>query len=135
MTREEIPQTCPKCGLHKCEDFFHPPSPRQVSHAATHAVLSEVFGERERQNEMWGLQHGPTSEWMQILMEEVGEAAKESNEHTFSNKPGALLRMRTELVQVAAVSVAIIEDIDTKLALEAAVEFEDPNPDGEVAGA
>lgn len=101
----------------------------------TRGVLEDVFNERQRQNELWGLQHGPTSEWMQVLMEEVGEAAKESNEHTFSNTPGALLRMRTELVQVAAVSVAIIEDIDTKLALEAAAEFEDPNPDGEVPGA
>jgi hypothetical protein len=54
---------------------------------------------------------------MAILAEEVGEAAKEALEHHWAGKhyppdPERLNRLRAELVQVAAVAVAMIESLD-----------------------
>ena len=95
---------------------------------ATSAVISAVVEERVRQNLKWGEQHhpdgtgGPEAEfqanwdravceqkaelgtltWADILKEEVSEAFAE----------GDVAKLRTELVQVAAVAAAWIEDID-----------------------
>lgn len=100
-------------------------------------VLDEVAEERERQDEKWGPQHHPdgtgplehpvginndrlrdllrtvcnqrsragTGTWTQILLEEVFEAMAEE-----PNSP----ELRKELVQVAAVCAAWIEDIDSR---------------------
>ena len=92
-------------------------------------VLDEVRRERIRQDEKWGEQHHPdgTSEarqvhailaknatdnaakngtlsWLDILQEEAFEASAETDQ--------ALLR--AELIQVAAVAVAWVEDIDRR---------------------
>ena len=95
--------------------------------AGTHATLSEVRRERERQNEKWGEQNHPdgTSRWAgmgalleadarklleedpsyaAIFMEEVGEALQATSVED----------LRAELVQVAAVAVAWIEAIDRR---------------------
>lgn len=37
----------------------------------------EILKERDRQESMWGSQNRTPQEWMVILMEEVGEAAKD----------------------------------------------------------
>ena len=97
---------------------------------ATGAVLLDVAAERGRQLAKWGVQHredgtGGTvmrsaaedarnhcnflaehggADWRAVLMEEVCEAMAEDD-------PAAL---RTELVQVAAVAAAWIEDIDSR---------------------
>jgi hypothetical protein len=54
---------------------------------------------------------------MAILTEEVGEASKEALEHHWAGTHypvdhERLDRLRTELVQVAAVAVAMIESLD-----------------------
>lgn len=92
-------------------------------------VLEQVRGERYAQHVKWGEQNHPdgtsmayaghaaafrslcdrrhndgTGTWLDILLEEVYEAATESD-------PQAL---RTELVQVAAVAVAWVEAIDRR---------------------
>lgn len=75
-----------------------------------------VSAERRRQDNLWG-EHGGMSATefsdqarnLSILVEEVGEAAKEVNEWT---APGARERLRTELVQVAAVAVAWVQALD-----------------------
>lgn len=68
-------------------------------------VLTDVDVERDCQEAKWGEQNNSALMWITILVEEVGEAAKEAFE-------ADLQKMRAELVQVAAVAVAAIECID-----------------------
>ncbi|MET9142410.1 hypothetical protein [Streptomyces sp. NPDC004042] len=99
----------------------------------TDHVLSEVLAERIRQDEKWGEQNHPdgtssdytsrlmatsarvlteyasergTLTWRRILDEEFHEVLAETDP----------VRLRTELVQVAAVAVAWAESIDRRLA-------------------
>lgn len=93
-------------------------------------VVNEVLEERARQDQKWGEQHhpdgtgGPTSvrlaqssrefcnqaaalgrlEWRHILREEYREAMAEADP----------AKLREELIQVAAVCVAWVEDIDSR---------------------
>ena len=71
---------------------------------ATRLVLDEVALERQRQEDKWGQQNHEPFKWMTILMEEVGEAAKDALENKST--------YRDELVQAAAVAVAAIEGYD-----------------------
>lgn len=71
----------------------------------TYEVIDEVVGERIRQDSLWGQQNHVNDRWNTILVEEVGEAAKETYE-------GDTVKLREELIQVAAVAVAWIEAID-----------------------
>ena len=73
-------------------------------------VLASVVDERLRQATKWGPQHHSYFKWLAILTEEVGEVAKAILEH-HANEDATLIR--EELVQVAAVAVAAIEDIDS----------------------
>lgn len=66
----------------------------------------ELESERLRQERMWGDQHHGRFEWSCILGEEKGEADKAANE-------GDVNGLRTELIQVAAVAMAWVEDIDS----------------------
>lgn len=88
-------------------------------------VLAQVKHERQRQNEKWGVQNHNPVEWIAILTEEVGEASKEAVDLHFANGeinphnpagPGLqrqrIQNLRKELIQVAAVAVQIVEDID-----------------------
>lgn len=97
----------------------------------TELILDDIYQERRYQNEKWGAQRnipdGTGSEqqaynaryakercdrafadgkgtWSDILFEEVEEAFAESDQ----------AKLRAELVQVAAVAAAWIEDIDTR---------------------
>lgn len=96
--------------------------------AATNQVLTEVWHERVRQDNRWGVQNHPDGTgglgfelaaqfarldcqqaaaagectWMHVLNEEVGEAFAETAPAT----------LRAELIQVAAVAVAWIEALD-----------------------
>jgi NTP pyrophosphatase (non-canonical NTP hydrolase) len=79
-------------------------------------VLNAVCRERERQNALWGNQNGNHPfEWMSILGEEVGELCEAVNETFFQNpknrRRGGRENIYREAVQVAAVSVAIAEEI------------------------
>ena len=99
-------------------------------------TLQEIQNEVQRQNEKWGEQNHSMIEWQGILMEEVGEAAKEAVDFHFENKKqtyrdnteyanldqankafGMLQRKRiqdyrNELIQVAAVAVQMIDCLD-----------------------
>lgn len=74
-------------------------------------VLESIKKERERQDEKWGQSQTHTLEvWFMILAEEYGEAAKEANELYFHRYHG-LDKIKAELVQTAAVCVAILESL------------------------
>ena len=91
-------------------------------------ILEQVKRERECQDEKWGEQNHKGIEWIAILTEEVGEAAKEAVDYHFKNpyvnaanmkiypdqgiQNARKARYRKELVQVAAVAVAMIESLD-----------------------
>jgi len=80
-------------------------------------VIGEVAFERARQDAKWGQQdHDPTM-WLAILTEEVGEVAKEIAEGRIAPFDGAAYR--AELVQVAAVAVAMVEAYDRASDVEA----------------
>ena len=88
------------------EDYF-------MTNDTLRKVLQDVVTERNRQDEKFGDQIDNTAErWMTILMEEVGEAAKEVCER---NVP----LFREEMVQVAAVACAMIECVDRHTAAQA----------------
>lgn len=68
-------------------------------------VLDEISEERDHQLRKWGEQTHDPAWWYVILGEEFGEAGREIFEHNDK-------RLREELIQVAAVAVAWLEDID-----------------------
>lgn len=74
----------------------------------TNEVLEDVAVERLRQLAKWGDQHHDDAWWCVIEAEEFGEVARE----VYEKAPAS--RLREELVQVAAVAVAWIEDIDSR---------------------
>jgi hypothetical protein len=88
----------------------------QLISATLHAIRC-VTDERGNQLTKWGVQDHSPIEWMAILVEEVGEAQKEALEHHWAGThypvdEFRLIRLRAELVQVAAVAVAAIESLD-----------------------
>ena len=81
--------------------------------AARRAVFS-VLMERGRQDEKWGADRTlDLGLWLTILGEEYGEVCKAVLEKAGAD--GGLHNAREELVHVAAVAVAAIEDIDRRL--------------------
>lgn len=79
----------------------------------THEVLCEVATERGRQDSKWGEQNHSPAQWMTILAEEFGEAAKEACDAEFPKPWGdPQAKLRAELVQTAAVAVAFVECLD-----------------------
>lgn len=68
-------------------------------------LLDEVVKERDRQDRIFGVQNHSASLWLTILAEEFGEAATAILEQDQEN-------LREELVQVAAVAIAMVEAFD-----------------------
>jgi hypothetical protein len=67
--------------------------------------------ERGYQNRKWGVNRTHTwPEWMLILADEFGEAARAAKDVYWVDGSGSDLR--SELIQVAAVAVAMIEQLD-----------------------
>jgi NTP pyrophosphatase (non-canonical NTP hydrolase) len=85
-------------------------SARVDREALRRRVLADLVGERTRQDAKWGEQNHDAATWLAILTEEVGEAAQAILHDTFGGRAAGSLR--TELVQVAAVTVQWIECID-----------------------
>lgn len=80
-------------------------------------VLHEVHLERIRQDQKWGQQDHTPAHYFAILAEEHGEVAKEVVEYTFGRANtlrARLARIREELIQEAAVAVAMVEAIDRR---------------------
>lgn len=73
-------------------------------------VLYEVEIERERQEAKWGQQNHHPFHYLAILGEEVGEANKAAVQAF--GEGGEWIEYRKELIQVAAVAVAMIECFD-----------------------
>lgn len=72
------------------------------------AIFRIIDNERERQETKWGPQEHDIREWLVILMEEIGEAAQACCDMRIKGAP--IEYVRKELVHVAAVAVAALED-------------------------
>ena len=68
-------------------------------------LIAQVRAERDRQDAKWGTQNHHPAWWMNILMEEVGEASKALLE-------GDPVQMHKELIEAAAVALATCESIE-----------------------
>jgi NTP pyrophosphatase (non-canonical NTP hydrolase) len=74
-------------------------------------IFHHISLERERQDDKWGWpQHNNITEWLAILAEEAGEVATEVNECHFRER--STDRLKTELIQVAAVCVSWLEHLE-----------------------
>ncbi|MFA7616934.1 MAG: hypothetical protein WCY16_10180 [Weeksellaceae bacterium] len=93
-------------------------------------ILFEIHSERKKQFQKWGDQNKSLPEFVSILTEEVGEVAKEANKfhnrepYDSGHKPkydyehGQIERLkwyREELIQVAAVAVQMIENVESMI--------------------
>jgi len=82
------------------------------------AAVLAILDERARQDRRWGQQDHDPVYWAGILMEELGEVAREAieivpfAEREQRTRDESLARLRKETVQLAAVAVALIEWID-----------------------
>ncbi|KAA1293832.1 MazG-like family protein [Leptospira interrogans] len=76
-------------------------------------IIQEIFRERKKQDQKWGEQNHIPIEWCAILGEEVGEVNKAALETHFKyDGKNDLSDYRKELIQVAAVALAMIECLD-----------------------
>lgn len=78
-------------------------------------VLQWILDERGKQDEKWGEQNHEPFTWLAVLMEEVGEVNQDALKAFFDSpehKNKHLAACREELIQVAAVAVAMIESIE-----------------------
>lgn len=73
-------------------------------------VLDEVLIERQRQDSKWGEQNHNAFTWLTILGEEVGECSRAALDAFYHNNDWPHLKL--ELIQVAAVAVAIVESLE-----------------------
>lgn len=81
------------------------PSVLDTQASLTDGAILSVRSERKRQDEKWGPSMERPSPSLAVLMEEVGEVANALLENDEDN-------LRVELVQVAAVALAMVEAID-----------------------
>ncbi len=118
---------CAKCRVSKtCVDLFEEETKKALlrqgeAQLATddrflNPVIFEVIDERERQDEKWGEQNHDPFKYLAILGEEVGEANNAVLEaFDFKCDQFDVTRLnayREELIQVAAVAVAMVESFD-----------------------
>ena len=75
-------------------------------------IIDQILQERKRQDMKWGIQNHNHANWLLILTEEIGEAAKEANEIHF--RDGDVEKLKTELIQSAAVIVSWLENIERR---------------------
>ena len=68
-------------------------------------IVKLILSERNKQDVKWGEQNHDIYKWLAILGEEVGEVNKAALEDQYDE-------VIDELVQVAAVAVAMIESLD-----------------------
>lgn len=73
-------------------------------------VMGQIKQERERQNEKWGDQDHTDEMWLAILIEEVGEVAKELVQTRQKGSSDAYL-MKKELIHAVAVGVQWLEKL------------------------
>lgn len=92
-------------GSESAESFVNDEARELGVVMTSYSIAHELVMERRRQDKKWGVQNHLPERWLTILLEEVGEAAHGRLENDRAN-------YREELVQSAAVIVAMIESLD-----------------------
>jgi Zn-finger protein len=82
--------------------------------------IKKVLAECRRQDSKWGVQNHNLVEWIAILTEETGEAAREAVDCHFAHSESSIERLEEELIQVAAVVLQALQSIDRQKALATA---------------
>lgn len=77
---------------------------------ARHHIYKLISSERDVQDAKWGPQRHPWSQWLAVLVEEVGEVSEEILRLEFGHE-AELIRLEEELVQVCAVAVHMLEQL------------------------
>lgn len=88
---------------------MNPMDPR--GKAIREEAIRLVIHERFRQDEKWGVQRHAYPLYRLILGEELGEADQAFLQSHFGGDHGGLDNLRKELVQVAAVAIAMVETL------------------------
>lgn len=73
-------------------------------------AVREILEERARQDQKWGEQNHDPFLWNTVLTEEVGEFSQAALHLRFGGHKGG--NVRSEIIQVAAVALAIVECLD-----------------------
>lgn len=73
-------------------------------------IFHEIGIERNRQDQKWGEQNHDPADWCTILGEEIGEVNKAAFEAKMGF--GKWIEYRKELIQSAAVAVAMVQCFD-----------------------
>ena len=73
-------------------------------------IFLDILRERMLQDTKWGEQNHDPVMWSAILTEEVGEMCEAATKYRFDQ--GNINQFREEVVQVAAVAVAILECLE-----------------------
>ena len=79
--------------------------------------IEKVLAECRRQDSKWGVQNHNLVEWIAILTEETGEAAREAVDCHFAHKDSSIEKLQEELIQVAAVVLQALQSIDRQKVL------------------
>lgn len=74
----------------------------ELLNASNSQVYQDIMTERARQDHKWGEQNHMAPKWSLIMLEELGEVAKEILEHNHD-------KYMKELIQATAVMVAWLE--------------------------
>lgn len=81
----------------------------------TQDVCMDVFLERIRQNKLWGKQRHSKGDWLMILGEEYGEVCQAMQKNKNWGKESDANNLYEELIHVAAVAVAIAEQVKEEM--------------------
>jgi len=80
------------------------------------SIIEEILSERKRQDLVFGEQNHDPVRWISILAEEVGSAAKKANNMRSANDERInelhLHKYETEVIQIAAVALAMLECLE-----------------------
>jgi NTP pyrophosphatase (non-canonical NTP hydrolase) len=74
-------------------------------------VVIDLDTERNRQDSLWGKQRHALGDWLMILGEEYGEVCQAMQQEKGWGKDSDANDLYTELIQLAAVAVAIAEQV------------------------
>lgn len=84
----------------------------QMSYISWKNTYKQIRDERKRQDEKWGVQSHHPFKWCTILGEEFGETCQAAFDADYHDSSKDMANYRKELIEVAAVAVAAIENFD-----------------------
>ena len=93
-----------------------------ISPVVTAEALQKIVAERAAQDEQHGDPENELHEWVSLLTEDVGEAARAANKAVWGDvdmpfEIERVMRLERKLIQVAALACAAYEDIHQRVTL------------------